>query len=169
LWVTIPVQERFLIQAPIEKVWAYFENPPQVVPCLPGAELLEVVDETAFRGQVRLQVGPVAAHYDGTVTIEKIDEQQKSMALVARGDQKGMVGHAEAHITFSLRPMGPAETEVVIDAELALAGRLAQFGGAMIQMVSRQLFRKFGHCVRQALTAEAKVREEGGERWADQK
>lgn len=167
--MAIAVQERFVIETPVAKVWAYFENPPQVVPCLPGAELLEVINEKTFRGQVRLQVGPVAAHYDGTVTIEKIDEQQKAMVLVARGDQKGVVGRAEARITFSLQAMGPVETEVIIDAELAITGKLAQMGGGMIQMVSRQLFRSFGHCVRQALRAEAQVREEGGERWADQK
>jgi uncharacterized protein len=149
--VAIAVEDRFQVAAPIEQVWAYFEHPPRVVPCLPGATLTDVIDEANYRGQVRLQVGPVTAHFQGTVAIESFDAAQHRMKVVARGDQKGMAGRAEAQIDFSLVSLPERQTEVLISAELTIAGKLAQMGGGLIQTVSRQLFRRFGECVQQAI------------------
>ncbi len=149
----IPIEERFEVIAPVEQVWDYFSNPSQVVPCLPGAELLEVVDAMSYKGQVRIRVGQIAAHYQGNIVIEKMDQQNWAMSLVARGNQKGSVGRAEARIDVALRSLAEDGTEVIVRAELSIAGRLAQLGSGLIQTVSQQLFRKFVECVQIELQA----------------
>ena len=149
----IPIEERFEVIAPVERVWDYFSNPSQVVPCLPGAELLDVVDAMNYKGQVQIRVGQITAQYQGTVVVEKMDQQNWSMTLVARGDQKGNAGRAEARIDFSLSPLAKGGTQVVVRAEVSIAGRLAQLGSGMIQIVSKQLFRKFVECVQNEMQA----------------
>ncbi|MFQ5409582.1 MAG: SRPBCC family protein, partial [Anaerolineales bacterium] len=139
--MAIPIEERFAIAAPIAQVWAYFSDPPRVAPCLPGAELIEVVGEKTYKGRVQVKVGQIGAQYQGTVVVEKIDRQNWAMVLVARGDQSGAAGRAEARIAFSLRSLAKENTEVVIRVELSIAGRLAQLGSGLIQTVSKQLFR----------------------------
>jgi carbon monoxide dehydrogenase subunit G len=37
--MAIRVEERFVVQAPVEHVWEYLVDPRRVVTCLPGAEL----------------------------------------------------------------------------------------------------------------------------------
>jgi carbon monoxide dehydrogenase subunit G len=149
--VAIPIEERFEVAAPIEQVWAYFQDPPQVVPCIPGAELVGSAEENTYEGKVSFQVGPVRAQFKGEVRIESIDAQTHTMSLIARGMQQGAPGRAEAQVQFELQPLGDTSTEVSIKADISIAGKLAQLGGGMIQSVSRQIFRKFADCARQEI------------------
>ena len=151
--MAIPVQASFEVPASIEHVWAYFSNPSQVVTCLPGAELLEVLGGNRYRGSVHIKVGPVTAHYLGSVQIEQIDPRQHVMILQARGEQQGAVGRAEARISFSLSSLGEQSTQVSISSEIVVAGRLAQFGSGLIQTASKQLFHKFAECVQNEVVA----------------
>ena len=149
--MAIAIEERFVVEAPVEQVWAYFEDLPRVVPCLPGAELVRVVDDSTYEGKVGLRVGPVRAQFLGTVHIESVDPEARTMALVARGTQQGAAGRAEAQVAFQLQPASEGSTEVTVNADVSISGKLAQLGGGMIQSVSRQLFRKFADCVREEI------------------
>jgi carbon monoxide dehydrogenase subunit G len=66
--------------------------------------------------------------------------------MVAHGDQQGTTGRAHARIRYHLRPLAEARTEIILHAEVSIAGRLARLGGGMIQAVARQLLRKFAEC-----------------------
>lgn len=149
--MAIPIEERFEVAAPLEQVWGYFQDPPQVVPCIPGAELVGVVDDTTYEGRVKVQVGPVRAQFLGTVAIEAIDAEAHTMTLAARGTQQGAAGRAEAEVRFACRALGDTDTEVSIKASVSIAGKLAQLGGGMIQSVARQIFRKFADCAQREI------------------
>lgn len=154
--MAIAIDERFKVDAPLETVWTYFSNPPQVVPCLPGARLTEVVDETTYKGTVTVKVGPVQAEYAGTVHVDALDSGTHFGRLTARGDQKGAVGRAEASVSFRLRPVDDSTTEVDVEAQISATGRIMRLGGGMIQTVSRQLFRSFSECAKAAVENEAR-------------
>ncbi len=111
------------------------------------------MDYNRYRGRVRIRVGPVVAQYVGFVHIEQVDPQEHVMIVHARGDQQGAVGRAEVRISVSLSTLAELRTQVNINSELAVAGRLAQFGSGMIQTVSKQLFRKFAECVQNEMVA----------------
>ena len=64
------------------------------------------------------------------------------------------IGRAEAQVGFGLQSLGETSTEVTIDANVSITGKLAQLGGGMIQTVSRQIFRKFADCVQKEFAAE---------------
>ena len=149
--MAISIEEHFKIAAPIEQVWDYFSKPPQIVPCLPGAQLVEVVDEKTYRGRVLVQVGPIKANYEGAVIIESLQPEHRLLSLLAQGDQSNTPGRAEARVNFSMQESGEGETDVVVQVTLSVTGRLAQMGGGMIQTVAKQLFRKFAECVQQEL------------------
>jgi carbon monoxide dehydrogenase subunit G len=145
------VEHAFVVAVPISRVWEYFADPPQVVPCLPGAELLEIIDSTSYRGAVGLRVGPVAAQYHGKAEILEIDPDQFVMRLRVGGEQLGAPGRAEASILFSLSHSAEASTEIKIVADVGVSGKLAQVGGGMIQSVSKFMFNQFAKCVSRAL------------------
>ena len=153
--MAIPIDLQFEIDAPIELVWEYFRDPPRVAPCLPGAELTRVVDKKTYEGKVRVRVGPVAAQYAGRLIIERLDSTAHVGEMVAQGDQQGATGRARARIRYHLRPLAEARTEIVIHADVSIAGRLARLGGGMIQAVARQLLRKFAECAEQDILSAA--------------
>jgi len=160
--VAIPIEESFEVAAAIEQVWSYFQDPPQVVPCIPGAELVGVLDEKSYEGIMKFQLGPVRAKFKGTITIDEIDPQAHVMTLTARGIQLGAVGQAEAQVRFACLSLDDRRTEIGIQANVSIAGKLAQLGGGMIQSVARQLFREFAECAQHEILGDRLVEAEDG-------
>ena len=50
--MAIELRQSFQIRAPIEAVWAFLLDPKNVVACMPGASLTQVIDEKSFVGAV---------------------------------------------------------------------------------------------------------------------
>ncbi len=53
------IKNDFEVAEPVEKVWQFFENIPQVAACLPGAELTEDLGGEKYKGRVAVRMGPV--------------------------------------------------------------------------------------------------------------
>ena len=148
--MAIEIKERFSVAAPIDAVWRFVMDPEQVVTCMPGASLDEVVDERAFLGSVKVKLGAVTTSYKGRVQFTEIDEQAHTVKMVAEGRETGG-GTAKATVTSQLRPLPDGQTEVTADASVDLTGRIVQVGRGMIQGVSHQLFQQFAASAKERL------------------
>ena len=148
--MAIEIKESFQVNAPIDAVWRFLLDPQQVVLCMPGAELEEVVGDDTFLGNIKVKVGPITASYRGRVRFTAVDRQRYSIQMTAEGVE---AGGGSAHGTMSSRLSQSADggTEVVAEASAELTGRVMQFGRGMIQGVSQQLFRQFADAVVQRL------------------
>jgi carbon monoxide dehydrogenase subunit G len=138
----IKIQETFKVQAPIDAVWRFMMDPKQVVTCMPGAALDEVVDERTFLGNVKVKVGAVTTSYKGQIKLTQVDEQGHTVQMVAEGRETGG-GLAKGTLSGCLRSLPDAQTEAVVEASVDLTGRIMQVGRGMIQGVAQQLFRQF--------------------------
>ena len=69
--MAIEIEEKFEIEAPIERVWDFISTPELVVGCLPGAKLVEVIDERNFLGRVKIKLGAVTAAYKGKMHFQE--------------------------------------------------------------------------------------------------
>ncbi len=147
------IEERFTVQAPLECVWSYLVDPRQVVGCLPGAELTEVVDDHTFHGAVKVKVGPVTVAYQGRVVLAEIDPAARRVKMLGEGRETGGAGSARMSMESRLAPLPGGATEVTVLAEVDVVGRLVQLGRGMIEQVSHQLFAQFAGCVRTTLEA----------------
>lgn len=129
---------------------------PRIAPCMPGAELTEVIGDGSFKGKVAVRLGPVALSFKGTARFEEIDEAGYRARVKASGtDGKGR-GGAQADVTFELRAKGDA-TEVLIRTDLQLSGAVAQYGrgAGMISDLSSHLVSQFADCLKQRLAEAA--------------
>jgi carbon monoxide dehydrogenase subunit G len=149
----------FEVPASPEEVWRFLLDVERVAPCVPGAELTEVVDERTWKGKVVVKLGAVSLSYAGTVAIQERDDAARRVVLVANGTETRGRGVARATATSRLEPTDSG-TRVVIDTELSLSGPVAQYGRGMIADVSRRLTDEFAACLRARLEApEAPVRQ----------
>lgn len=139
---------------PPERVWQFLVDPAQVVRCLPGAELLETVDERTYRGRVKVKVGPISTAYDGTATLTEVDQDARRMQLVGEGKEVGAAGSARMGMIGRVQAHPDGGSEVEVEATIDIAGRVMQFGRGLIESVSRQLFRQFAESVRTTLESE---------------
>jgi uncharacterized protein len=140
--VAIDIQETFQVRAPIELVWRFLLDPQQVAPCMPGAELEEIVDERTFHGNVKIKVGAITTRYKGKVHLTKVDEAARAIEMTAEGRETGG-GTAKGSLASVMRTLPDGQTEVVATASVDLTGKIMQVGRGMIQGVSHQLFLQF--------------------------
>ena len=132
----------FLVEVPADTAWALLTDLERVAPCLPGASL-EGRDGDAYVGGVKIKVGPIAANFHGTARFVEQDDATHSATIAAAGkDPKGQAA-ANATIRARLESEGPSRTRVVVDTELDISGRMAQFGRGAIADVSARLMRQF--------------------------
>ena len=148
--MAIEIQERFSVPAPIDVVWQFLIDPEQVVTCMPGASLDEVVSDSEFLGSVQVRLGAVATSYKGRVQFTEVDENAHAIQMLAEGRESGG-GTAKAVISSRLNALSDGGTEIVAAAKVDLTGRIVQVGRGMIQGVSHQLFQQFATSAQQRL------------------
>jgi uncharacterized protein len=136
------IKNDFEVAEPIEKVWQFFENIPQVASCLPGAELTEDLGGEKYKGRVAIRMGPVRLEFAGTADITERDEATRRVVVQAAGaDEKGR-GQASMIVTATLAKAGRG-TRVDVTQDLQLSGAAAQYGRGMITDVSSVLMHDF--------------------------
>jgi uncharacterized protein len=132
----------FEVAQPVDKVWQFFGNIPQVASCLPGAELTKDLGDDKYEGQVAIRMGPVRLAFTGTAAITERDEAAKRITVHAAGaDVKGR-GQAAMVVGAALSAKGGG-TLVAVTQDLQLSGAAAQYGRGMISDVSAVLMRDF--------------------------
>lgn len=145
------IEERFEVQAPVERVWKYLIDPQRVVQCLPGAELLEMQDERSFLGAIKVKVGPLAMSFKGRGQFTEVNEEAHQVRMVGEAREVSGSGSTKVTMLSTVAPLANGGAEVLVNAEVDLVGKIVQFGRGMIEEVSRQMFRQFSACVRQQL------------------
>lgn len=124
----------------------------RIAPCMPGAELTEIIDAQNYRGKISVRLGPVALAFAGRVQFENIDDKNYSARVKAQGsDDKGR-GAANATATFRIEP-AEIGARVLIHTDLMLSGAVAQYGRGvgMIQATAAQIIGQFAGNLRSQL------------------
>ena len=140
----ILVESSFLVPAGLDQAWAILIDVPTVAPCIPGAEVTEVVDACTYKGVARVRIGPVQLVFSGEAMLHEVDSQARTCRLSARGgDTKGR-GSVKSEMRFALTPEGES-TWVNVWADITLAGTVAQYGRGvgMIREICNQLIQEF--------------------------
>src|SRR5213083_2007423 len=140
------LENSFQVSAPPDKVFAYLLDINKVVGCVPGAELTEVVDESTFKGKVKVKVGPITVAYSGTARIAERDESERMATLSAEGRETTGPGSARASAQMRVQTAGE-NSLVTITTEYHVAGRVAQFGRGVMEDVSRRLIQEMARCI----------------------
>ncbi|MEM7678749.1 MAG: SRPBCC family protein, partial [Myxococcota bacterium] len=151
---SLKIEETFEVNAPPDRVWAFLKDPSQVVTCLPGAALDEVVDDQNYLGNVKVKVGPVTVAYKGKATLTEVDEDNRRVLIHGAGKEKAGGGNVSMDMVGRVEPT-EAGSRVSFDADVKLAGKIVRFGRGMIQGVSDQLFKQFVDKARSVLEAPA--------------
>jgi uncharacterized protein len=137
------ITNEFEVAEPVDQVWQFFQNIPQVAACLPGAQLTEDLGDDKYKGTVAVRMGPVRLQFAGTADITERDEAAKRLTVHASGaDEKGR-GQADMVVTATLARTNRGTTKVDVLQDLQLAGAAAQYGRGMISDVSAILMRDF--------------------------
>ncbi len=142
----------FEVPLPPAEAWKLLLDVERIAPCMPGAELTEVVDKSTFKGKIGVRLGPVALTFAGMVKLDQVDDDARTARVSAQGtDAKGR-GGANANSVFRLEPAGSG-SKVLVHTNLTLSGAVAQYGrgAGIIQATAAQLMNQFAKALKEQL------------------
>lgn len=132
----------FTVNQPIAETWVVLTDLERIAPCLAGAELHEVHGDV-FKGGVKIKVGPIVAQFKGEAQFVELDTVNFRAHLKASGRDIGGKGNASATITAQLTAVTPTSTSVNVVTDLAITGKVAQFGRGALADISEKLIAQF--------------------------
>src|SRR5574341_962835 len=135
------IKDSFLLHAPQERVWNTVQDIPRVGGCVPGVEGVVQTGENTYRGTLKIKIGPISAAFGGTV---KLLEQKAPDKLVAEieGEDKSSASRVKATFSGTLTT-ADGGTRIDYEVDLALRGKLGQFGGTVVQATAKKMTAEF--------------------------
>src|SRR5262249_44793328 len=121
------IRNEFEVAQPVDKVWEFFGDIPQVAACLPGTGLTSDLGNEIYEGRVAVRMGPVKLNFAGKAHITERDEAAKRIVVDASGAEVRGRGQASMVVTATLARSGRG-TKVAVAQDLQLAGAAAQYG-----------------------------------------
>ena len=136
------IQEKFVVQAPINKVWAFAIDPEQIGKCVPGCEKIEKIDERTYLTVVRAGVGPIKVRFKFTSTLTEIDEP-RHIHFESKGEDIGKAGSFSQTSDVDFREISAGEVEVSYQSNINVVGRLATFGERVMRAQAKKIGEEF--------------------------
>jgi carbon monoxide dehydrogenase subunit G len=144
----------FEVPLPPAQAWKLLLDVERIAPCMPGAELTEVVSKNTYKGKIGVRLGPVALTFAGLIKFEEIDNAGHTARVKAQGNDAKGRGSAQAEATFRLEPSATG-SKVLVHTNLTLSGAVAQYGRGvgMIQATASTLMNQFANNLKKQLTS----------------
>lgn len=135
-----------------ERLWDLLMDVPAVSRCVPGVGNVEAAGVNAHRGTLEVKVGPVRLALEGTITIEEQDRSEWRSRMLAEARDRRLGGGIRARMNLALLPDG-AGTRLRIDTDLAVLGKIGEFGQPVIRAKADRLLEDFARNLSAALRA----------------
>ena len=140
----VKIDKRYPLPVDPGRAWALLCDIRAVAGCMPGAQITEQESESAYKGLMKVKVGPAQAQFGGTVEVLELDPGSRRLSLRGKGaDKGGSQASLELHATIEPAADDPARSTLHGDATLQVTGKFAQFGARMMVQVSEMLLGQF--------------------------
>ena len=132
------ISQSFEVKQPIDAVWKFFDDIPQVAASIPGANLSKEVSKDKYEGGVVVSAGPVKLEFDGVAEVKSRDNAKRILVLDASGSDKKGRGAASVLLTAALNQI-PGGTKVDLSMDLTISGAAANYGRGLVADVTAVL------------------------------
>lgn len=152
---SLKIERSFSVDAPPDRVWTFLTDPARVVTCLPGAALSSSSEDgLRHEGTVTVKLGTISVTYRGTADFIEIDAERRRLQVRAKGREKVGAGSASLSMVSDVLASDDG-SEVAIEADIEVTGKIVALGRGMIGVVSEQVVKDFATNVCRAVSAPA--------------
>ena len=145
------IVKSLIVSSSVDQTWDFFQDVPKVASCFPGANLTEQTDEGIYKGNVSIKLGPFTATFDGEATYEP-NQQRKSGKVEGKAIDKRGGSRSRLLLNYKLIGVDGENSQVDFDADIQLAGPIAQFGRiGVIEEAAELLIAEFVSNVEQSM------------------
>ncbi|MDM0019549.1 SRPBCC family protein [Variovorax saccharolyticus] len=139
----VKLDKRYPLDVDAVRAWTLLADVPATAGCMPGAAITEKIDDTHYKGSVKVKVGPANAAFAGDIEVLALDELHQTLQLLGKGSDRGG-SSASMKLTATIEAGETAGTSVLAgQAEVIVNGKFAQFGGRLMVQVSDMLLGQF--------------------------
>jgi carbon monoxide dehydrogenase subunit G len=135
-----------------ERLWEFLMDVPRVARCVPGVETVEAVDDRSYKGRLGVRIGPIRLSLDGTVAVEERDPEAWRARMRADASDRRLGGGIRARMSLTLTSADHG-TRLHIETDLAVLGRIGEFGQPVIKKKADGLLEEFARNLQSALAA----------------
>jgi hypothetical protein len=144
------LRNEVFVPAPLEQTWPLLLDVARMVRALPGATVEPDGAEGVYRGALKVRLGPIAMEYEGVARLQDVDEDEHVASFRVEGRERRGHGGATATITNRLVP-AEGGTRLVVETDLSVTGRAAQFGRGLMEDVAGHLLQQFARSLEAAV------------------
>ena len=135
-----------------ERLWDFMMEVPRVARCVPGVEAVEAMDTGAYRGSLKVQVGPIRLALEGVITVEERNREAWRARMRADANDRRLGGGIRARLGLTLTS-DDTGTHLTIDTDLTILGRIGEFGQPIIRKKADAILAEFARNLQSALAA----------------
>src|SRR6266849_6281771 len=126
--MAVELDHSFATEKPIDESFATIADLERVVPCVEGGSVLETIDPTTVRAEIKVKMGAMSMTFTGTVEIVEQDAAAHRILMRVKSREAGGQGFANADVTFALADGGGT-----IHTNAQICGKAASMGeGVMV-------------------------------------
>jgi carbon-monoxide dehydrogenase small subunit len=122
----VELRQSFAVPFARSEVWRFFADLDQVTRCMPGARLTKPVADGRAEGEINVKLGPIVSAFQGILEVTADDDNFRGVVRGAGRDTKSP-SSARAIITYDVRALEAAKSQVDVSVRFLLSGALAQF------------------------------------------
>ena len=144
-------EQRCTVSTSRERLWQFLMDVPRVGACVPGVASVTPSGDSTYRGIMQVRVGPVSLNLAGQVTVTEMNRDEWRAALHAEATVRRVAGGVNARLTMVLKELDSQQTELCIQAEVRLLGKLGEFGQPLIRRKADATMQEFARNLSQRI------------------
>ena len=129
-----------VLNAPVDQVWAAFNDPAVLARTIPGCQELREVGPDAYSMTVSAGVASIKGIYEGNVALT---EQNPPGFFVLKAAGAGAPGTVGADVKISLLDSATGGTDLTYDADAVVGGVIGGVGQRMLTGVAKKMAGQF--------------------------
>ncbi|TAK08571.1 hypothetical protein EPO44_02445 [bacterium] len=135
--------QRAVIPVGREPLWDFLMDVPKVARSLPGVETVSQIDDTTYQGTLKVRVGPISLSLQGKIVVEQRDRGSWRAVLRAEASDRVAAGAVKGKTSMELKEVGPKETELLVETDVNILGKIGEFGQPIIRKKADQMLQEF--------------------------
>jgi carbon monoxide dehydrogenase subunit G len=140
------IANSFTVDAGPDEVYQLMLDIERVAPCIPGAELVGRRDDGTYDAKVGIKMGPLTLSYKGS-------DARRAIMHAKAAEQRGQ-GQAQAKMTMHVEPTDAGGSDVTVESDILVTGRVAQMGRGIMEDVARRMMGDMARCIEAKIAAQ---------------
>ncbi len=132
---TVPVARKTL--------WDFLMDVPQMAACIPGVSEVVATGEDQYAGRMKITFGPIRLTLQGELRIQELDQTNWRAVGRAEANDRRIGGGVHISAALTLVEQEEAQTQLSIQTEARLMGKLGEFGQPVIRKRADKIVAEF--------------------------